>query len=144
MLAYPYPSPPIYNEAQLWQAFDHFQYKLLGGYAIFRSPNGSGTPIPPVLQPSTVQDLFAEAFAGTAVPPGTTTPMPVTYDQQTFRLIRTFLRRYDVETVAIEKFGQDPGLAIRYMKAVLGPPVVVGTMTLWFDVSQKLGARTTR
>ena len=130
LLAYPYPSPPIYNQAQLWQAEARYRFKVLGGYAIFRTPSGSGSPIPPILQPSVVQDIFYSAMVGSGTLSSST--------KVTLGEIRRFLRKYHITTVAIDPIGNHPSLPIRYMTAVLGPPVVQGGMTLWFDVPRLL------
>lgn len=136
LLAYPYPGPPIYNEAQLWQAETNYRFKILGGYAIFRTANGSGSPIPPQLQPSTVQDIFSAALFGPS--PAEVSSNSSSVSRQISREIRTFLRKYHVATVAIDPIGKRPFLAVRYMSAVLGHPVTTGGMTLWFDVPRLL------
>ena len=135
LLAYPYPSPPIYNQAQLWQAEAGFRFKLLGGYAIFRTPNGSGSPIPPVLNPSVVQDIFSIALVGSGA---TGTASSISPDKSTLDDIRTFLHTYRVATIAIDPIGDQPELAIDYVSDVLGHPSVEGGMNVWFDVPSLL------
>ncbi len=143
LLAYPYPQPPGDNQAQMWQAVTGYRFKIVGGYGIFRWPGGEGSPYAPVLDPAVVEALFNEALTNIAQLPGVGSVPPVKMDSQTFAAIRTFLRRYQVETIAVDPIGANPSLVRRYLTAVLGAPMSQGGMWIWYRVPQLL-SRTSR
>ena len=60
MLAYPYPTS-FDDDAMLWQALDSMRFRLLGGYALVRGPNGTSSVFPSVLQPSSVEAMLVNS-----------------------------------------------------------------------------------
>jgi hypothetical protein len=144
LLAYPYPEPGAFDQALVWQAVAKWRFKIVGGYGIFRAVNGVGTPYPSVLPPRLIQDLFDVAYYDASAPPGQAAlgrlrPM----SKITTREVRTFLRRYDVATIAMQPDGDNPQLVLQYLRPVVGKPRMVGNMYVWFDV-QKLIKEGTR
>jgi len=138
VLTYPYPQPNYYNQAQLWQAVTGYRFKILGGYSIFPTASGPGTPFPPVLQPEVVQDLFDDGLVGLATPPGVPGPgATLPLDATTLRLIRLFMVTYGVDTVIVDPIGQQPRLVIRYLSSALGPPVRTGGLVIWYHVRSR-------
>jgi hypothetical protein len=142
LLAYPYPQPLLYSEAQLWQAVAGYRFKLLGGYGVFRAVNGWGTPWPADLTPPEMQALFEEALTGVATLPGTANRLPpVELGQATHLALRAFLERYDVATIVVQPIGKDPRLVTRYLTTVVGRPQELDGLSVWFDVPKLLRLR---
>jgi hypothetical protein len=138
VLYYPYPDV-VATQAMLLQAIDGMGFKIVGGYGFVPSPAGQSTVGPTVLQPSAPGAIFYESYSGPA--PGN--PYP-TVNPVTVSALKTFLRRYRIETVLLDPVGLNPGLVVRYVSAVLGPPQHRGRYRAWFDVSQRLAAHRTR
>jgi hypothetical protein len=142
LLAYPYPQPGYYSEAQLWQAVAGYRFKLLGGYGVFLGTNGLGTPWPADLTPPTMQALFGEALSGVALLPGTTNVLPpVPLNRATRLALRAFLEKYEVSTIVVQPRGKSPQLVVRYLTSVVGKPSEISGLSVWFDVPRLLHMR---
>lgn len=127
VLTYPYPAFP-YDQAMLWQATDGLRYRLIGGYMYTTTPAGTATLIPPMLQPDVVQTILSDALWGSGddgLPSGTS--MSAAEDA-----FRTFLDRYGVSTVIVERFGAFPQTVAEVVTGATGePPENVGGILLW-------------
>jgi hypothetical protein len=164
VLAYPY-SDGISNElsqftggvgasavhsAMLDQAVAGMPYNLIGGFGWFPSPTGlDGTTTPALLEPQSVQTLFDVAVAGGANP----AQRQVLSHSNLTTDLRTFLRKYNVQTILVDNrvlftwrnrsypIG-NPASVIRHVTAAIGPPVVTGGVSAWFNVRQRVAAHT--
>jgi len=132
VLSYPYTRDPVVP-AMLLQATDNMGFKIVGGDAFIPSVTGTTSYGPDLLPPSSVQAILYTAYSGP--PPGTPWP-PI--NVITTSDLRTFLRRYDIDTVVVEQVGSNPRLAINYVTSALGPPRRSGSADLWFDVPKLL------
>ena len=152
VLAYPYPDPPYdpggaalssgferVNDVLLDQAVSGMPFKVIGGYGWRPTKGLYDSPRPSSLEPASVQALFDSAFTG------------VTRRRQARAIdssnltddLRTFLRRYHVETVVVLPFGHDPATVIAHLEAAIGPPEHHADATVWFGVQDRLGVATT-
>lgn len=127
LLSYPYPIDPAIP-AMLLQAVDGDGFKIVGGYAVVRSPSGSAQLSPTTLSPTYVESMFADAYNGTTL-------QAIKTDDQTTAWLRLFLRRYGIATVIVYRLGKEPGLVARYIARALGPPQVrTSQYQAWFGV----------
>jgi hypothetical protein len=127
VLAYPYPDVNS-QQVMLDQAIGGIRFKLIGGYGSFPSSTGRyGTTSPAALRPRAVQELFDAAFSGSPPPAGDLAPA-----------IRSFLRRYGVQVVAVVSTGDNPGLVVDRLTAAIGPPVHVGESAVWLHVQRQI------
>jgi len=60
VLAYPYPTS-FDDDAMLWQALDSMRFRLLGGYALVRAPDGTSSVFPSVLEPSAIEAMLVNS-----------------------------------------------------------------------------------
>lgn len=120
VLAYPYPKTP-YNAPMVWAAQDGMGFRLLGGYAIAKGPDGDGVMSPPLLDPPAVQEyLVALENKGVPLyypgpPGGRATPAELC----------TFLVRYHVAEVLLARRTAGSAAARRLVVDVLGRPARV-------------------
>jgi hypothetical protein len=132
VLTYPYASN-LSPHGMLWQASSGMRFKLMGGYALVRAPDGASTwdAFPPAHQavPATLtSDYTGEPLA--SVLPGATTATPAQ--------VRRFLRDYGVGTVVLQPIGAQPARAVALIEAAIGRPVEHGGLDLWLSVQSRL------
>ena len=152
VLAYPYPDnisnnwwsvnlpvrSPLLDQAAAGMRFD-----LIGGYGWFPSPAGHGGVVSPaLLEPQSVQALFDSGYLA-----ATTAEREVLRKSDVTADLRTFLRRYDVQTVLVVNLPRtavhfDTATVVTHVTAAIGPPVETGGVTVWFHVPQRLDAVT--
>ncbi len=140
VLAYPYPVTPTV-QAMLGQAVAGMRFKLVGGDAFVPGADGRSTFGPPVLPPSVVQAIFYNAYAPSPVGPPSRLGEYPPINPGTVGGLRTFLVRYDIGTVVIDPVGVNPGAALRYVTATLGPGQRVGGVVVWYGVPRLLRTR---
>ncbi len=142
VLAYPYPDQQTTNfidfhpgqSVLLDQAIAGFRFKIIGGYGWFPSPTGSnGTINPSILQPRSVQALFDAAYLGS-----TLTQRGLASGTGLASQMRSFLTKFDVQTVIVLHQGKNPALAAQSVTAAIGPPIESGGVTIWFNVGKRL------
>jgi hypothetical protein len=127
VLTYPYDYSP-YNDGMLWQAVSGFRFRIIGGEATRRGPGGTGTSDVDPLAPTELQNLFRVGMLGSAA----LVPAPPIVGLGLVR-VRTFFRRWDVDTVVADPVGVDPGLVLHYLTVAIGrPPVAVGGVDVWY------------
>lgn len=137
-LFYPYQKDPNL-EGMLAQAVTEMRFRIVGGLAFVPRPDGTSTAGPPNLRPDALVAVFLRAFYGDT-PRYALLPL---LDRSTERAICEFLVRYRVATVVVEPLGADPGLAVGYLTASIGPPARLGGTWVWFraDVAARLALR---
>ncbi|MGH9044416.1 MAG: hypothetical protein ACRDVP_06235 [Acidimicrobiales bacterium] len=127
VLTYPYPSSDN-ADGMLWQAVSDMRFKLMGGYALTRAPNGAATYDPfPAALPEVPAALWSD-FTGRPV--GVISPGQV----------REFLRYYGVGTIVFVSVGSDPRKALSLLESALGPPAQTGGVDVWYSIQALLRA----
>ncbi|HVC26205.1 MAG TPA: hypothetical protein VND23_10640 [Acidimicrobiales bacterium] len=130
VLTYPYDFAP-YNDAMLWQALSDMRFRIIGGEATRRGPDGAGTSSVDPLAPTELQNLFRAALLGSA----SAVPAPP-MSGLGLRRVRTFFTRWHVGTVIVDPVGADPALAVSYLTVALRrAPVVSGGVDVWYHVA---------
>lgn len=109
------------DQVLLWQALSGMRFRIVGFRGAIPGPNGKplrGAKI--LLPPSQAEKILVWAVYGHPTPP----PL----DGATEADIRTYLRRYDIDDVAIVPTGSSTSSAVKYYQAALGraPRVVTG------------------
>ncbi len=151
VLAYPYPdaratgfwSAPLPIQSLLLdQAVAGMPFKLIGGYGWFPAATGQGgSTSPAVLEPASVQALFDSGYLAAAAP----ADRQLVQKSNMTRDLRTFLRKYNVQTVMVLQVPRalhfHAATVVAHVTAAIGPPVETGGMTVWFNVKQRLVAR---
>jgi hypothetical protein len=145
VLAFPYPDAALDSEfgtgiqrsavdsIMLDQAESDMRFDLIGGYGWFPSPSGEGGTSSPVqLEPRSIQALFDSGYLGVKPPQGNPTSA-----------LRTFLRRYDVQSVLMVPPGpanwhRDPGLVVTDITDAIGAPTRTQGVIAWFGVGRRL------
>lgn len=129
VLSYPYPITP-WSGPMLWQAEDGIRFRIIGGYAVFRTPAGVGNTGPPLLAPSDVEEFLLASQEGAA----SYFPQPSAKNPDREEDLCIFLRRYSVHAVVYWATGNDP-LAVRaYFSLALGKPSVdTDGVLLWLN-----------
>jgi hypothetical protein len=126
VLAYPYPQSP-FAQAMLWQANDDFRFRLLGGYANIRTPDGSGQIFPVLSEPAYVQEFLSAAErAGNGH-----YPKPAAVADPAAELC-SFIEKNHVTTVAFEAYG--PGAAAvqaLFLQALAKPTGEAAGLSVW-------------
>lgn len=120
------------QNAMLDQAISGMRFKLIGGDGYFASPSGHVGSGPALLQPESVQALFDVAFTG-----GTPEQRALLATRPVHDDLRSFLRRYHVESVIIHPLG-DWKMVVSQVSSALGSPTHVGGVVLWSHVQQRL------
>lgn len=135
VLTYPFPNYPV-NEAMTWQAEAGMRFKLMGGYAFFRSTGGDNraTTVPAQLPPVSVEEyLAAEELA-----PGVV-PRPSESRSELVRDLRTYVESYQVRTVLVGI--SDPTVrniptVVSIFREAFGRPLQEGGVLVWFRGSK--------
>ena len=129
VLAYPYPGG-IVSQAMGWQAVDGLQFRIVGGFAIV--PGGDGqhsAAVSPV--GGAIGILTALSLNVNVQPLPSATPSDV-------RLVRSSLRHWGVQVVAVTNQGRNPVYAAGYLTAVLGrPPRLQRGTLVWYGLGNR-------
>ncbi len=126
VLTYPFPTVVIGMQAMMWQAEDDFKFRLIGGYSYH--PTSSGAPYPSLMRPSEVQQ-FLTASSGC---PLCGSAMPVS--PQVVASTRTFLSRYHVRMVVVDRSVGNSGPVMELFNDALGhPKISVDHFAVWVD-----------
>jgi hypothetical protein len=129
----PYPSV-LDVQAQMWQAVARFRFRIIGGYALVAGNRDRSSTIPAVLRPTEVERyLWSKATGGPPYPSG-----PVPRDGSALVCdLRSFLLRYNVDTVIATKAGAHPAqIEALYQQAIGTAPYVSGGVAAWFRVAR--------
>ncbi len=114
VVVYPFASP-VDASAMLWQAMAHDTFKMPGGYAVFRSADGTATFDS---DPSLVQEVLAECAGGgqpRLAPPA----------------VRAELRRWNASLAAVVVSAPGSDCATRLFDRAYGPHRTDGGVRLW-------------
>ena len=114
VVVYPLASP-VDASAMLWQAMAHDTFKMPGGYAVFRSADGTATFDS---DPSLVQQVLAECSGG-----GEPQLAPST--------IRAELRSWNASLAAVVVSAPGSDCATRIFDSAYGPHRTTGGVRLW-------------
>jgi hypothetical protein len=150
VLSYPYPTAPDFSSYRLPALFERYQavndplldqatsgmyFKLIGSYGW--RPNGTyGYPGPSQLFPRSVETLFNVDFRGSTTPE----EARILVASNMTADLRSFMRRYHVDTVVVFPKGQHPKDVVAKVTAALGAPVHSHGATVWFRVQSRLAA----
>ena len=134
VLTYPY--PVIFDtEAQSWAAQSFMRFRLLGGYATYRTPSGAGAPVPPLLKPAAVQEFWGIARYGG----GRYYPVPARGAHVQVALC-TFIRRYHVGAIVAWFVGAHPLSVGQLVDRAIGRPTRVSrdrTLAVWLTAQRR-------
>lgn len=67
VLTYPYPTS-FFDDAMLWQALDHMNFRLLGSYALVPIRDGQASIFPTILEPRDVEAMLVNSVTEVADP----------------------------------------------------------------------------
>ena len=127
VLTYPFPTV-LGMQAMMWQAEDDFNFRLLGGYSYHPTSSGAPTPYPSLMRPSEVQQ-FLTASDGFPVY-GSAIPVSPQFVAST----RTFLSRYHVRMVVVDRSVGNSGPVMELFNNALGrPKLSVSHFAVWAD-----------
>jgi hypothetical protein len=127
VLTYPFPS--LFGmQAMMWQTEDDFKFRLNGGYSYH--PTSSGAPISgaSLMRPLEVQQFLTASggcpLCGSAVP----------VSPQLVASTRTFLSRYHVRLVVVDRSVGNSGAVMELFNDALGhPKILAGHFAVWAD-----------
>ena len=103
-----------------WQAIDHMQFRLVGGYVIVPDPRGGTSfQMNPTPQLRELNDILARAEDGT-LRPRDRRLLPTA--KQACRELPGILRQYSVNALVVWPTGPDASLVSRFLQPVLGKP----------------------
>jgi hypothetical protein len=117
VLTVPFATPSS-SEAMSWQALDHMEFRIVGGYANIAVPgqkHGQRQPLP--LPPWHVQEVFSIPKLGSFFP---YVPPAIAESQ-----LLVYLRRYSVGAVVFSAMGANTSQGYWYLIDTLGQPQVV-------------------
>ena len=117
VLTVPFPTPSS-SEAMTWQALDHMDFRIVGGYANIADPGkkyGERQPLP--LPPLHVQEILSLPKLGSLLPWVT----PAVAEEQ----LLTYLDRYSIGAVVFSAMGAETSLGYWYLMDTLGQPGIV-------------------
>lgn len=116
-LVYPYPSD-LAAEGMLWQAASDMRFKLLGGYVMTPGPDDAVDHDVTVLNPATVQELFAYQFSGLKAPRISIRAL-LALGAPT---LRSFVTRNKVAVVMIDLTAVHSAPIVELVSDAFGPP----------------------
>lgn len=128
VLTYPYPYFPS-TEAMSWQATMGMRFRILGGYVVTASGDGSGTLWTPLLTPPSIQEFFVASTYG----PGQYYPAPSANADLGSDLC-ALMANYHVGAVVFWNTGQQPADVKTLLVSGLGAPTRTsadGTLDVW-------------
>jgi hypothetical protein len=137
VLSYPYPFDPG-DQILLPQAESNMRFKILGGPGHVPHPPGYPRYGPSILFPRIPEIIFNAAYFNPRQLPA----QPKVVTATTLADLRTFLNRYDVESIVVYPVGQDPAIVEQYVTALLGPPQWTKDVVAWFHVKNLLAHTT--
>lgn len=124
VLSVPFATPTS-SEAMSWQALDHMEFRIVGGYANIAVPgksHGQRQPLP--LPPLHVQEIFGLPRLGQVFP---YVPPKAAEDE-----LLLYLHRYSVGAIVFSAMGADTSEGYWYLLDTLGQPQVVRTgFAIW-------------
>jgi hypothetical protein len=142
VLTYPFAYVP-YNTAMTWQAEATMHFRLMGGYGLFRGPDGEVSLVPDPLYPSAVPIWLVSMLFPDSV------PAPDISRSQLIKDFRNFVKNYGVSAVittdsppggftTARDIGVAPvpniqnwGTAVTLFTEAFGTPKVEGGVLLW-------------
>jgi hypothetical protein len=127
VVTYPYESDygPV-TESMAWQDGDGYGFRILGGYAYTRGPDGAPTLSAPQMVPSGLQEFLAAQGGVFAYGP----PLPVS--PTLMAATRATLTAYDIRAVIVDRSVGGSGPVVQLFDETLGPPVATaGTLVMW-------------
>ena len=134
VLTYPY--PVVFDtEAQSWAAQSLMRFRLLGGYATYRTASGAGSPVPPLLEPAAVQEFLGVArYGGRQYYPALARGAHVQ------AALCTFIRRYHVGAIVAWFVGAQPLKVGQLVDRAIGRPTQVSrdhTLAVWLTAQRR-------
>jgi len=122
------------NDPMMWQAASGMRFRILGGDAFVRQPNGRTTwhwqPAGPKVL---LQVLRAGRYPSTPPPPMT---------GAAFAAVRQLLARYHISAVLVDRAARHgAALAELASRALRAPPQRHGRMDVWLNVQRDLGGQ---
>jgi hypothetical protein len=126
VLTYPFPQYPD-DQAMLWQAVTGMRFRLVGGYALHRTPIGTVSLSPTLLSPPVVQQFLDR--------PAAYFTAKTLLGRRLVHGIRPFLQNYNVSTVIVDPIGPNPATVIKVFTEALGPPQLIGGVAAWFNLA---------
>lgn len=119
---------PTSSEAMSWQAIDHMEFKIVGGYAniaVPGQPHGQRQPLP--LPPAHVQKILSLPKLGSLLP----YVPPKAAETQ----LLVYLRRYSVGAIVFSAMGANTSEGYWYLLDTLGQPQIVRPgFAVWLPV----------
>ena len=142
VLTYPYPddhgiSASTSTGALLDQVAADMRFRLVGGYGWMPPQRTTGFPAPTPLPPISVQGFFTAAFLDRPLPWVANPSARVKIQRE----LKTFLMRYEVSSIVVDRVGSRWTTVAHQITAVLGSPDISQSNLVWFDVPSRLGAR---
>lgn len=129
-LTYPY-ATPLHAQPMVWQAVTGMRFSLLGGYALIPDARGVPALFPSILAPRYVQRFLIDEAGGVPF----YVSGPVSASGTLIPAIRTFLVRYHVGVVLVERRAPHAGAVTRQIQTALGrDPTVTGGIDAWYHV----------
>lgn len=127
VVTYPFATPAS-TQPMAWQAIDHMDFRLMGGYANINVPGSTvGQRWPLLLSPASVEEVLGYAAVGDRFPP------PQTPTRASEAQLPQFLNRYAVGAVVAWIAGGGPNdmfmgksAEYLYLERALGAPRVAG------------------
>jgi hypothetical protein len=132
-----YPYVTGFNpEAMEWQTDSGYVFRLLGGYAHVRNPDGKLVTVPSLMSPPGLQQfLTARAGLGLYGP-----PLPLGHDLVS--VTRATLSNYDVGVVVVDRSQAGSGPVTKLFNDALGPPDVSSDgFSLWLTSPEQAASR---
>jgi hypothetical protein len=126
-LTYPFPSV-MGMPAMMWQVGENFRFRLLGGYSYHPTATGAPTPYPSPMRPPDVEQFLTASggFALFGFAPEVSPHLVAS--------TRTYLSRYQVRLVVVDRSVGDSGAVMELFEDALGQPKLsVGNFAVWAD-----------
>lgn len=123
-LTYPYD----FAEPMFWQAMDGYKFRILGGYAYFKSPNGQGTTQANRMNPPVLQEFLTAQESSNYLAPKLHISSTLVNDT------RSTILDYHIRMIIVDRSLRGSGLVMQLFHDALGPPKASsGTLTIWAD-----------
>jgi hypothetical protein len=132
VLTFPFATPAA-TQAMAWQAAEHMEFRIMGGYANIAVPGRRvGQRWPLLLPPHSVQDILGFTHVGDRF------PQPPTPDPGIEAQLRQYLVRYSVGAVVAWTGPAEFAFVYQYLLAAIGPPQVTRQhFDIWLPVHGK-------
>ncbi len=124
-ITFPYPTYG-FTQPMEWQMDSGYPFRLLGGYAHVKGPNGGSVTAPSLMSPPGLQRFItAQAFLPLYGPPPPLGPALVS-------VTRATLSKYDVSMVIVDRSDYGSGPVMKLFIEALGQPnISSGGFSLW-------------